>query len=104
MREFINTIKKLGGATIKNGQLKNYKTGYQVAIESEEKQFTTLNKAIKYIERNGLKNVGLWLDDGIWYMDTNSVRVSLKNKALQQAKENQQLAIWDWKNKRTVYA
>jgi len=100
----LNEVVKNGGATVKNNKIMNYKSGYQVAINSQEKQFTTIRKAFNYIKKNGLKNVGIWIDKGICYLDTNTKRINTKKEALQLATENEQLAIWDWKNSKSVYA
>ena len=98
-----NEIKESHGATIKNNKIMSYKTGYQVAVNSKEKTFKRLGNALRHIQKNTLKNVGLWCDNGVWYLDTNSIRVSTKKEALELGKENHQIAIWDWKKSQTVY-
>jgi len=98
-----NEIKESNGATIKNGKIVNYKTGYQVAINSKEKTFKRLGNALRHIEKNELKSVGLWCDSGVWYLDTNTVRITTKKEALQKAQENKQIGIWDWSKFQTIY-
>lgn len=91
------------GATIKNAHIVNYKTGYQAAINSQEKTFDNLASLLYHASKQQLKSFGVWLDNGKWYIDTNSIRISTKKEALYLAKENSQIAIWDWKKNKTVY-
>jgi ribose 5-phosphate isomerase len=93
-------IKKYGGATVKNGKIINYKSGYQVAIDSQEKIFKSFKKALEFIK--SLKSCGVWINKNLIYIDTNTKRVSSKKNAIEIAKKNNQLAIWDWKNKKEI--
>jgi hypothetical protein len=95
------TIKQNGGATIKNGAIVNYKSGYQVCVNSKEKRYKRLGNALRFNKK--LKSIGLWLNEKIWYVDTNSVRVATKKQAVKLATENNQIGIWNWKKQTTVY-
>ena len=94
-------IKQNGGATIKKGAIVNYKSGYQVCVDSKEKRYKRLGNALRFNKK--LKSIGLWFSNGLWFVDTNSIRVNTKKQALELAKQNEQLAIWNWKKQETVY-
>jgi phosphopantetheinyl transferase (holo-ACP synthase) len=96
-------IEVLGGATIKKGAIKNYKSGFQVCVNSKEKTFKSLIFALKFAQKEALKSFGLWKDNGLWYLDTNSIRVATKKEALKLAKEHNQVAVWNWRLKKSVY-
>jgi hypothetical protein len=102
--ELIKGIMNNKGATIKDNRIVNYKSGYQIAVDSEEKIFYNLATLLYHAKKNGLKNLGIWCYGGLWYVDTNSIRVSRKSEALQLAKEHNQIAIWDWKKQKSIYA
>jgi hypothetical protein len=103
MKSLHKQIASNGGATIKRGKIVSYKKGFQVAVNSTEQKFEALSEAIEYLKALKLDSVGLWLDKGIWYMDTNTKRFTSKRKALKVAQQSQQLAIWDWKNGVSIY-
>ena len=103
MKSLHEQIALNGGATIKRGKIVSYKKGFQVAVNSTEQKFQALSEAIDYLKAQKLESVGLWLDKGIWYMDTNTKRFTSKRKALKVAQQSQQLAIWDWKNGASIY-
>jgi uncharacterized protein YecA (UPF0149 family) len=104
MKKLYEQIASNGGATVKKGKMVSYKRGYQVAVNSVEKKFEALNEAMDYFKNQKLDSIGLWLDGGVWYMDTNTKRFTTKREALKIAKENKQLAIWDWKKGVSIYA
>ena len=98
----IRTIKKLknnDGLTLKNGKIIAYKTGYQVATEGVET--TDMKEAMKAIkEFNG--NCGVWLENGIYYID-KSHRVTTKKDALQLGREKNQISILQWRTMKLIY-
>jgi hypothetical protein len=103
MTKLHDVILSHGGATIKDGALMQYKDGYQVAVNSKEVKFAALHEALNFVETNGLTSIGLWLDGGIWYMDTNSIKIDSKKKAIKAAVDNKQLAVWDWASGKPIY-
>jgi hypothetical protein len=104
MKNLYEKIVSNGGATVKNGKIVSYKKGYQVAVNSVEKKFKALYEALDYAADNKLDSIGLWLDGGVWYMDTNTKRFTSRAEALKVAKENKQLAVWDWEKGVSIYA
>lgn len=98
----IRTLRKIennGGLTLKNGKLINYKTGWQVATEGVET--TDINKVRSFIKKyNG--NCGLWLCDGIWYID-QSYRVSTKREALEVGRKCNQISVLKWADMSLAY-
>ena len=86
-----------GGATINGGELKTYADGYQVAtLEGREVQAEHLGTLLLLIDTLQLQNVGLWLDAGIWYMDTDSRHIKDKEEAHALARANNQKAVYNW--------
>lgn len=91
-----------GGATInKKGEFVQLKSGYQVSRRDlgriSVKDFT--EKMVNDIISYGLKRgeyAGFWIDDGFVYSDI-SVRISTKQAAMQQGRDNKQLSILKWK-------
>lgn len=98
----IRSINKLGnndGLTLKSGKKITYKTGWQVATEGVEcKTARECMQAIK--NYNG--NCGVWLSDGIYYVD-KSFRVNTKQAALALGRACNQISILGWKGMRLVY-
>jgi hypothetical protein len=80
--------------------------GYMVSKFGCETISQTLNLdiVINYVKHNlnELCNdeayLGIWLTDGNWYLDVSFNILDL-NEAIQFAKDNKQLAIWDCANK-----
>lgn len=98
----IRTLRKLennDGLTLKNGKIITYKTGYQVATEGIET--TDMKEAMKAIKAfNG--NCGVWLENGIYYID-KSHRVTTKKDALQLGREKNQISILQWRTMKLIY-
>lgn len=98
----IRTIRKLknnDGLTLKNGKPIHYKSGYQVAdhgIETNSPE--TAMKAIRQMQGN----CGVWLENGIYYID-HSFRVSTKRQALAVGRQHNQISVLCWKNMSLVY-
>jgi ribose 5-phosphate isomerase len=98
-----DALLKNGGGTLKDGKLIEYKTGYQVAISSQEKTFSKLGQLVYFIQKNKLRSVGVWRDGALWFLDTNTKRINTKKEAIELAKKYHQIAIWNWKKSQTVY-
>lgn len=98
----IRTILKLtngDGVTLKAGKIISYKSGWQVAdygIETRSAQ-----EAIKEVRRMG-GNCGVWLENGIYYID-HSFRVNTKREALTIGKQYNQISIFGWRTKSLAY-
>lgn len=98
----IRTIRKLknnDGLTLKRGKLICYKTGYQVATEGT--QTTDMREALRLIKSMG-GNAGVWLSDGIYYID-KSHRVNTKREALEIGKACNQISVLRWRDMGLVY-
>lgn len=98
----IRTLRKLennDGLTLKNGKIITYKTGYQVATEGIET--TDMKEAMKAIKAfNG--NCGIWLENGIYYID-KSHRENTKKKALEVGRNHNQISILQWATMNLIY-
>ena len=110
--EDIKRIIKNGGATL-TSELKKAKLtrGYMVSLEGTESQvkgddYQAIIKAIE--EKQAIikdsKNlfIGLWLDGGIMYVDV-SINIEDRAEALEFAKRNKQLAIYDLMGNDSIY-
>ena len=98
----IRTIRKLAnndGLTLKNGKPITYKSGWQVADHGIEAK--SAEEAIKAVRRMG-GNCGIWLENGIYYID-KSHRVNTKREALKIGRECNQISVLCWKNMGLVY-
>ena len=98
----IRTLRKVqnnGGLTLKMGKIITYKSGWQVADFGYET--TDINEAMQIIRRmNG--NCGVWLENGIYYID-HSFRVSTKKEALAIGRAHNQISILNWKTMGLAY-
>ena len=98
----IRSIRKLAnndGLTLKKGIKITYKTGYQVATEGVA--VNTAEEAIKAVKAyNG--NCGVWLSDGIYYID-KSKRVNTRSEALEIGRVCNQISVLKWSNMTLVY-
>ena len=93
MKEMLEKLENNGGLTLVRGKAVNYKTGWQVADYGAE--------AVKAIEgMNG--NCGVWLSDGIFYID-HSFRVNTKAEALRIGREHNQISVLNWRKMALVY-
>ena len=95
----INKLQNNDGITLKNGQIITYKTGWQVATEGIEA--TTAREAINAVKAFG-GNCGVWLADGIYYVD-RSKRVNTKKEALAIGRACNQISIFGWARKNLAY-
>ena len=98
----IRTIRKLtnnDGLTLKDGKLITYKSGWQVADHGIEAH--SPEEAMKAIREMG-GNCGVWLEDGIYYVD-HSFRVNTKHEAMEIGRQHQQISVLKWANMSLVY-
>lgn len=95
----INKLQNNDGITLKNGQIVTYKTGWQVATDGIEA--TTAREAINAVKAFG-GNCGVWLADGIYYVD-RSKRVNTKREALAIGRACNQISIFGWARKNLAY-
>jgi hypothetical protein len=98
----IRTLKKVvenGGLTLKDGKVITYKSGWQVATEGKET--TDIKEAMKMIKEYG-GNCGVWLENGIYYID-KSKRVNTKKEALEIGKACNQISVLRWRDMGLVY-
>lgn len=98
----IRTLRKIencGGLTLKNGKPISYKTGYQVATEGYTTDDITKVRAI--MKKLG-GNCGLWLENGIWYID-KCQRIGTKKNALALGRECKQISIFKWADYSLIY-
>lgn len=110
--EDIKKIVENKGATLtRELQQAEIKKGYIVSLEGAETQakgddYQAINQAIKekqeIIKDNNNMFIGLWLDNNIMYIDI-SINIIDKMEALEFAKYNKQLAIYDITNNDSIY-
>ena len=98
----IRTLKKLqnnDGLTLKNGKAITYKSGWQVATEGLET--TDIREAMAMIKAyNG--NCGVWLADGVYYID-KSHRVNTKREAMLIGRQCNQISVLYWRTMGLAY-
>ena len=92
-------IKNNGGATLKKGRPVTYKTGYLVATDgvAYDNALAAYGAICRY---NG--NCGIWLENGIYYID-NSHRVSTKREALEIGRACNQISVLKWSDMSLLY-
>jgi len=104
----VKQIKLNGGATIDlSGNIVNHSSGYYVAILSIHKipvgELSALGikmdlMVLKYLYRNiRSRYLGLWIDQGICYVDV-SIHVKSRWYAMLLGRWHKQMSIWDCKN------
>ena len=96
---------KNGGLTFKNNKT-NVKTGFMVSQKDTEKivkvdGITKLKKEIQNYVNNNKLSKSQWFDNGNCYIDI-SKRIGTKSVALDYAKQEKQLAIFDNANMNTI--
>lgn len=95
----LENLKNNEGLTLKNFKSVNYKTGYQVATEGYETK--SLQEAEELVKAyNG--NCGVWLADGVYYID-KSHRERTKKEALRIGKMCNQISILKWSDMSLIY-
>ena len=98
----IRTLRKLennDGLTLKKGKIITYKTGWQVATEGIET--TDIQEAIKAV-RAYKGDCGIWLSDGIFYID-KSHRVNTKREAIAVGRQCNQISVLNWRTMGLAY-
>ena len=98
----IRSILKLqnnDGLTLKKGKAITYKSGWQVATEGVECK--TAREAINAVKAYG-GNCGVWLADGIYYID-KSHRVNTKKEAMEIGRACNQISVLNWKKMSLAY-
>jgi hypothetical protein len=93
-----------GGATLdRNGASVNFKNGYQVSRKDcytlSAEKLNDIKKAVKKVlnrisHENGLY-CGIWVENGLVYIDISERIKSLK-KALRVGKARKQISIFNW--------
>lgn len=110
LKKIKNFIIENGGGTLNAKTLKNadFKRGYMVSLAGYEKQLKIENltvKTLKLYQKNAQKlhaSVGFWLDNNILYLDI-SKHFTSKDKAVRTALKNNQIALFDIYNNKSVY-
>ena len=98
----IRTIRKLtnnDGLTLKGGKVITYKSGWQVADHGIEAK--SAEEAIKAVRAMG-GNCGVWLENGIYYID-HSFRVATKREAMAIGRAHNQISILCWRTMSLAY-
>ena len=99
MINLLKNLKNNDGLTLKDNQPIEYKTGWQVADYGYECK--TIEEAAAVIQKmNG--NCGVWLENGIYYVD-HSFRVDTKKEAIAIGRKHNQISVFGWKRKNFVY-
>ena len=115
MRKNNIDIKKIiieGGATLnKNGEDFVSNKGFMVSIKGQEVKVDKndiqgikkeIEKKREFIKDKKGLYIGLWLDSDIMFIDV-SIHILDYNEALEVARDNDQKAIFDLKNKTSIY-
>ena len=92
----IRNIKNNEGLTLRNGKIVEYKTGWQVGITGIEAKTAEEVSRILHSEIGRKGNIGIWLSEGIYYVDI-SKRITTKKNALTVAGATNQLSIYGWR-------
>lgn len=95
----VRTIRNLAendGLTLRNGKMVVYKTGWQVGITGIECHTPEEVTAILHSPMGRKGNIGIWLSEGIYYVDI-SKRITTKKNALMVAGTTNQLSIYGWR-------
>lgn len=95
----MRALRNNDGLTLKNGKKITYKSGWQVATEGVE--CATPEAAMQAVKAyNG--SCGIWLSDGIYYID-KSHRVNTKKEAMKIGRECNQISVLKWSNMSLAY-
>ena len=102
----LKDVKLNNGATLdKQGNMINYKNGYQVSAEDLEiipAYRLTKKHLLDMLDKipNG-SNLGVWIDNNKAYID-RSARIGNKRMALSVGRKLNQISIWDWKASKAI--
>lgn len=92
----IRNIVEDGGLTLRNGKIVEYKTGWQVGITGITCKTPEEVSALLHSGLGCHGNIGIWLHEGIYYIDV-SKRISTKKEALAVGKVMNQDSIYGWR-------
>jgi hypothetical protein len=92
----IRNIQEDEGLTLRNGKIVEYKTGWQVGITGVTCRTPEEASALLHSGLGRKGNIGIWLSDGIYYIDV-SKRITTKKDALQVGKVMNQQSIFGWR-------
>lgn len=92
----IRNIEEGQGLTLRNGKIVEYKSGWQVGITGVTCKTPEEVSALLHSGLGRKGNIGIWLHDGIYYIDV-SKRVLTKKNALAVGKVMNQQSIYGWK-------
>ena len=99
MLNMLKTLKNNDGVTMKHGKVITYKTGYQVADHGVE--CSTAEEAAEAVKNFG-GSCGVWLSDGVYYVD-HSFRVDTKREALAIGRKYNQISVFGWQKKNLIF-
>lgn len=99
MMTLILSLKNNDGLTLKNNKPISYKTGWQVADYGVET--SNVQEVLTAINELG-GNCGIWLSDGIYYID-HSFRVKTKREALTIGRMHNQISVFGWQRQNLAY-
>lgn len=95
----VRTIRNIAegqGITLRNGKEVQYKTGWQVGITGIECKTPEDVSRILHSDMGRKGNVGIWLSNGIYYVDI-SKRITTKKDALAVGRVMNQQSIYGWR-------
>ena len=92
----IRNIREGEGLTLRNGKIVEYKTGWQVGITGVTCKTPEEVSALLHSGLGRKGNIGIWLNEGIYYIDA-SKRITTKKDALQVGKVMNQQSIFGWR-------
>jgi hypothetical protein len=92
----IRNIREGEGLTLRNGKIVEYKTGWQVGITGVTCKTPEEVSALLHSGLGRKGNIGIWLSEGIYYIDV-SKRITTKQNALQVGKVMNQQSIYGWR-------
>lgn len=99
MKELLESLRNNDGLTLRGGKPITYKTGYQVADHGVECR--TVAETLAAIDSMG-GDCGIWLSDGIFYVD-HSFRVDTKKAALEIGRAHNQISVLRWRDMSLLY-
>ena len=92
----IRNIQEDQGLTLRNGKIVEYKTGWQVGVTGVTCKTPEEVSALLHSGLGKKGNVGIWLHDGIYYIDV-SKRITTKKDALSVGRVMNQQSIYGWR-------
>ena len=110
--KMIKEMIKNGGATLDyNYNNFNVSVGYMVSIKGNEKKINIndienikkeISKKMEFVKNKKGYYIGLWVENGLMYVDI-SKHIIKYDRALEVARNNKQLAVYDLKNDKSIY-